>query len=35
MVFLILSGFMIVTAEVSSYYSRKYDTGKGEERKRE
>jgi hypothetical protein len=35
MVFMILSGFMIVTAEVSNYYSRKHDKGKGEEGKKE
>jgi hypothetical protein len=35
MVFLILSGFMIVTAEVSNYYSRKHGTGKGDEGKKE
>jgi hypothetical protein len=35
MIFMILSGFMIVTAEVSNYYSRKHDKGKGEEGKKE
>jgi hypothetical protein len=35
MVFMILSGFMIVTAEVSNYYSRKHDKVKGEEGKKE
>ena len=35
MVFMILSGFMIVTAEVSNYYSGKHDKGKGEEGKKE
>ena len=35
MVFMILSGFMIVTAEVSNYYSGKHNKGKGEEGKKE
>ena len=35
MVFMILSGFMIVTAEVSNYYNRKHDKSKGEEGKKE